>query len=320
MNIMNDAQQSTYNFVVNQAYTVNTTIYATQFPDLDFSRLVTVDTSAPEWTPGIITFMSNTSGAAQWFSTGAKDVPKANITVDRGQTAVHTAAIGYGYDLEEIGQAQLLGVGLTTGRALAARRAYQEFMWNITLTGDAAKGLKGLGNQTGIVSTVAPADGTAGVTTWFAADGTPTKTAAQIARDFNNILIGVFVGSLTVEIVDTVIMPYSTLANMAAMQYSPGSDTTLLEFISKNNILTSTRGLPLTIRGELGLDTAGAAGTRRIIAYANREDVTKLHLPMPHRFLPVYQDGPTSFEIPGIFRTGGIEVLRPGAFRYLDGI
>jgi hypothetical protein len=41
---------------------------------------------------------------------------------------------------------------------------------------------------------------------------------------------------------------------------------------------------------------------------------------MPHRFLPVYQDGPTSFEIPGIFRTGGIEVLRPGAFRYLDGI
>jgi hypothetical protein len=125
---------------------------------------------------------------------------------------------------------------------------------------------------------------------------------------------------LTVEIVDTVIMPYSTLANMAAMQYSPGSDTTLLEFISKNNILTSTRGLPLTIRGELGLDTAGAAGTRRMIAYANREDVTKLHLPMPHRFLPVYQDGPTSFEIPGIFRTGGIEVLRPGAFRYLDGI
>jgi hypothetical protein len=41
---------------------------------------------------------------------------------------------------------------------------------------------------------------------------------------------------------------------------------------------------------------------------------------MPHRFLPVYQDGPTSFEIPGIFRTGRRRSLRPGAFRYLDGI
>jgi hypothetical protein len=320
MNIMNDAQQSTYNFVVNQAYTVNTTAYAAPFPDLDFGRLVTVDTSAPEWTPGIITFMSNSAGAAQWFSTGAKDVPKANITIDKGQTSVHTAAIGHGYDLEEIGQAQLLGIPLSNGRALAARQAYMEFMWDVTLTGDAVKGLKGLGNQSLVTPVIATADGTAGVTTWFAADGTPTKTSAQIMRDFNNILIGVFVGSLTVEVVDTVIMPYSTLAGLAAMQYSPGSDTTVLEFITKNNILTATRGLPLTIRGEIGLDTAGGAGTRRMIAYANRENVVKLHLPMPHKFLPVYQDGPTSFEIPGIFRTGGVEVIRPGAFRYLDGI
>jgi hypothetical protein len=40
---------------------------------------------------------------------------------------------------------------------------------------------------------------------------------------------------------------------------------------------------------------------------------------MPHRFFPVYQDGPFNFEIPGAFRTGGVETLRPGAFRYLYG-
>ena len=79
-------------------------------------------------------------------------------------------------------------------------------------------------------------------------------------------------------------------------------------------------GQQLTVRGVLGLDNIGTGSTRRMVAYANRQDVVKLHLPMPHRFLPVYQDGPTSFQIPGIFRTGGVEVLRPGAFRYLDGI
>jgi hypothetical protein len=94
----------------------------------------------------------------------------------------------------------------------------------------------------------------------------------------------------------------------------------VLSFILRTNILTQMTGRQLTVRGVLGLDTAGAGGTRRMVAYANREDVVKLHLPMPHRFFPVYQDGPFNFEIPGAFRTGGVEVLRPGAFRYLDGI
>jgi hypothetical protein len=76
----------------------------------------------------------------------------------------------------------------------------------------------------------------------------------------------------------------------------------------------------LTIRGVLGLDTAGSGATKRMVAYANRQDVVKLHLPMPHRFLPVATQDSIHFDVPGIFRTGGVEVLRPGAFRYLDGI
>jgi hypothetical protein len=57
-----------------------------------------------------------------------------------------------------------------------------------------------------------------------------------------------------------------------------------------------------------------------MVVYANREDVVKTLLPMPHRFMPVFQDGPIHFEVPGLFRTGGVDVLRPSAFRYLDGI
>jgi hypothetical protein len=320
MTILNDAQQAAYNFTVNQAYTVNSTVYETKFADLDFSRLVYVDSSAPEWTPGIITFMSSTVGAARWYSSGAKDVNKADVAMDKSQVSIHMAAVGYGYDLEEIGQAQLMGMNLSGAKALAARRAYMEFMWNVTLSGDTVKGLKGLANQTGVTSALAPADGTGAVTTWFDTNGNATKTPAQIIRDINNVLTGVFTGSQTVEIVDTILLPYSTLGYLAATPMSPTNDTTILNFILQNNILTSTRGIALTIRGEIGLDALGAGATKRMLAYANREDVVKLHLPMPHKFLPVYVDGPTSFEIPGIFRTGGVEVIRTGAFRYLDGV
>ena len=315
---LNDA--AAFNFVVAQAATINPIVYETRFPELPWNELVFVDTSAPEWTPGIITFSSTTVGQARWYSGGAKDVAKADIAMDKFQQAVHMASIGYGYDLEEVGQAQLLNVGLTARKGLAAARAYNEFMWRISQTGDADKGLKGLVNQSGVSTATAPADGTGSVTTWFDAGGVRTKTPAQILRDFNNVIVGIFTGSNTVEMADTVLLPFAVLAWLGATPMSDTNSETILSFIQRNNYYTQQTGRPLTIRGVLGLDTAGGSGTRRMVAYANRQDVVVLHLPMPHRFLPVYQDGPTSFEVPGIFRTGGVDVLRPAAFRYLDGI
>ncbi|WP_202391067.1 DUF2184 domain-containing protein [Allopontixanthobacter sediminis] len=315
---MNDA--AAFNFVVAQAATINPTVYETQFPDLPWNELVFVDTSAPEWTPGIITFASSTVGAARWYAGGAKDIARADVTMEKSQQAVHMASIGYGYDLEEVGQAQLLGVNLGTRKPVAARRAYNEFMWAVTQTGDTTKGLKGLVNQSSVTAGTAPADGTGSVTTWFDANGVATKTPAKILRDFNNAIIGIFTGSNTVEMADTVLLPFNVLAWLGATPMSDTNSETILSFVLRNNFYTQQTGRPLTVRGVLGLDTAGASSTRRMAAYANRQDVVSLHLPMPHRFLNVYQDGPTSFEVPGIFRTGGVDVSRPGAFRYLDGI
>lgn len=321
---MTDAQQAQFSFVLNNAYTINQTVYKTAYPDLEFGRLVYVDTSAPEWTPGIVTFMSSTVGKADWWSGAAKDVPRADVTMDKSEVRVHMAAIGYGYNDEEIGQAQLLGMDLSSAKAEAARRAYMEFMWNITLTGDTTKNLLGLANQSSVTTGNAPADGTGSVTTWFDGSGNATKTPTQIIRDINNVLTGIFTGSLTVEMADTLLLPYSTISYLGATPVSSTNSETLLSFIMRTNIYTMTTGQQLTIRGVLGLDTAGASSTKRMVAYRNAQDVVKLHLPMPHRFGHsgglVYQDGPSSFQIPGRFRTGGVEVLRTGAFRYLDGI
>jgi hypothetical protein len=43
-------------------------------------------------------------------------------------------------------------------------------------------------------------------------------------------------------------------------------------------------------------------------------------MPMPHRFLPIWQTGPIQFEVPGIFRLGGVDLRLPKAMRYLDAI
>ena len=320
MNYMTDAQQAQLGFIANQVHTINTQIYAQKYPDLDFGRLVYVDSSAPEWTPGLVTFLSGSVGKAEWFSGAAKDVAKADTTMNKSEIRVHMAAVGYSFNIEEVGQAQLLQTNLSTLKAEAARRAYVEFMWNVTMTGDPVKGLVGLSNQSNVVSGVAPADGTGDVATWFDANGNATKTPDKIVRDINNVLTGVYTGSQTVEMADTLLLPYSIISYLSATPMSSTNSETILSFIIRTNICTQMTGQALTIRGVLGLDSAGNGGTKRMIAYANRQDVVKLHLPMPHKFLPVATADSIHFDVPGIFRTGGVEVLRPGAFRYLDGI
>jgi hypothetical protein len=49
-----------------------------------------------------------------------------------------------------------------------------------------------------------------------------------------------------------------------------------------------------------------------MVVYRRDPQVLKLHLPMPHWFLPVFQTGPMTLDIPGIFRVGSVEVRRPG--------
>jgi hypothetical protein len=312
--------QAALGFLINQAYVINAQVYRTVYADLPWNELVYVDQSAPEWSLGAVTFISDTVGKADWGTGFADDVPLADVTRDQVDTRFRFAHVGYEYNMEELGIAQQLGVPLQADKALAARRAYNEFMWNVTIFGSPVKNMKGLTNADNVVAGLAPADGTGGDTRWFDNNGVLRKTPMQIVRDFNAMLTGIFTGSMYTEMADTVLMPFTTMSFMASTPISDVSDTTILEFVLANNIRTlQGQGRP-NVRGLIGLDTAGTGGSKRAVAYRNAQDVAKLHLPAPHRFEAPRIKGAYGFMVPGWFRTGGVDVNRPLAFRYLDGI
>lgn len=319
--LVNDAQALA--FVQGQAYKVNQTIYETRYPDWDFGRLVFVDTSGPAWAPGILTYTSDLSGRANWQSGYAKDIPLADVSQDMQTKNFHLAAIGYQYNIEEVNTAIQIGGSLSDRRARAARLAYTKFMYDLTLKGSAEKGLGGLINYPGVPVVAIPADGTGGVTYWVNSAGVGTKTPAQIVRDINLLLQGISLATFEAEMADTILLPVEAFNYIAATPYAATTMETILSFIQRTNIYTMQTGRPLTIRTVRELGTAGvapSAGTGRIVAYKNDQEYVKLHLPMPHQFLPVYQDGPLNWAVPGIFRTGGVELLTTAAFRYGDGI
>ena len=310
-----DAPQRAMSFLVQQATLIEPQVYAMRYQDIQYPQLMPVDTSAPEWINSVTYFSLDSVGQATWFNGGAQDVNHAELLREKFETSVSMAAIGYRYNLEELGKAQLLGMNLTTEKANAARRASEEFIDRIAFVGDPSKGMLGLVNQTGVTASTAPADGTGSATTFA------SKTPDQVLRDINAALTGIFTGTLGAEIADTLLLPYSVLLDLSTRRIDAVNQTTILEWVERNNIYTRTTGQALTIRGLFGyLDTAGAGSTRRMIAYRRSPEVLKMHMPAPFRFLPVWQIGPMVFEVPGFFRLGGVDVRRPAAVRYLDAI
>ena len=314
----NDTQALT--LVQNQAFRINQRVYETRYPDWDFGRLIYVDTTGPEWSPGVMTYTSDMTGRANWQSGYAKDVPMADVNQAMTQRVHQLGAIGYQWNIEEVSTVlNLPGASLSDRRARAARLAYTKFMYDVTVKGSTEKGFGGLINYSGVTVTDAPNDGTGSARVWVNSAGVGLKTPAQIVRDINLGLMGVHLGTYEIEMADTILLPFEAYNYIASTPYSAVTTETILSFVQRTNIYTQQTGQALTIRTVRELSTGDAAGTAgRMVAYKNNQDYVKLHLPMPHRFLPVYQDGPLNYVVPGVFRTGGVELLTTKAMRYID--
>lgn len=308
--------QAALSFLQQTAQFVEPGIYELKYPEIQYPNLVPVDTSGSEWMKSIGFYTSDKVGQATWFNHLANDVPFANISLAKLEQPIEMASIGYYWTLEEAGQAAMSSgptINVVTERAAAARRAAEEFIDRIAFFGDTTKNWTGLTNDANVTIVGAPADGTGSSALWA------NKTGIQMGRDINLILSAVYTGSLTTETADTLLLPPDRFTTLAGSLLT-NTAVSGLSYVQQSNAYTALTGSPLTIRTVRGLETAGAGGVARAIAYRRDAQVLKLHLPMPFNFRPVMQATALRFDVPGIFRTGGVEIRRPGSMRYLDNI
>lgn len=304
--------QANLAFVVSQASHIESEVYKTKYPELNYAELIPVDYSASEFVPSVTYFSMDVAGSAKWTNGNAKDIPMVGASMNKTETPVATAAIGYGYGFEEIGYARQLGVSLSSDLAVAARRGYDQLVYDIAFDGDDDKGFEGLFAYTGVAQATVENDGTASATEWS------TKTPDQIIRDVNDTLIGIHAATKTVELADTLLLPVTSWQYISSTRLT-GTNRTILEFIQKANVYTAQTGQPLTIQGHRGLETAGASSAKRMVAYRRNPQVLKLHIPMEHRFFAPQIEG-FFVQVPGMFRLGGLDIRLPKAVSYKDGI
>lgn len=299
--------QSALGFLQSQTSHIETQVNEIVYPDIQYPSLIPVDTSAHPFAQTVTYYSSDKVGRASWINGNASDIPMADTSMAEHQTNVYTAGIGYGWGWEEVGIAQKLGINLGNDKAMAARRAYEEMVDRVALTGDTEKNFQGLINNSSVDESAAT-NGSWG-----------TATTDEILQDVNDALLDVATGTLYTSVADTLLLSPGKM-NFIATKRLGDTTMTILEFLRQNNTYTAMTGRPLTIRTVRGLETAGTGGTEQLIAYRRDPQVLKLHIPMPHRFLPVVQDGPLRWVVPGVFRLGGLDIRRPGEVKYRYGI
>lgn len=314
------AAQAALGFLISQTSHIEAGVNATVYPDILYPGLVPVDTSAHPFAKTVTYFSSDQVGRADWLNLNADDVPLATTERTKHETQVHAAGIGYGYGWEELEHARMLGIPLAADDAMAARRAYEEMVDRVVMDGDAAKGYNGLLAYPGVTAAGAEHGN------WASA------AEDEILRDVNAAIGLVHSQSNTTVMANTVLLPWERFLLIAGKRLGDTSET-ILDFLVRKNIYTATTGQPLMIRAIRKLDEAGTSvslsGARnftppppgaRMVAYRRDPQVLKVHIPMPHRFLPARQAGPLRFEVPGVFRLGGLDIRRPKEVVYVDGI
>lgn len=308
-------------YVTDQTYTIAAEVERVEYPGIDLNDFLVINTQGDPWANGITTYTLDGTGQARWYNGGANTIPLAEVSRGRTDFPFEMGALGYEFNLEEVNKARLAGLNISDEKAFYAREGAEQFIYYVGILGDTLRGVTGLINNAGVTSGYVAAVGTQNGTTAGTAASRlwANKTPQQIVADINGTIVAPYNATNQIRMADTLLLPFTRLQYLD-ITVMPNTTETLLTFINRTNSYTSRTGQPLKLRGLRELETAGAGGTARMVAYSRNARVAKFHMPMPFQFLPVWQNGPMNWLVPGIFRIGGTDWIRPLSAVYSDGI
>lgn len=293
-------------FFARQLEALRPGILEVQYPELKGARLVPVDTNIA---PGAMTWtyrVFDHVGSALVTSDLSTAIPRADIKGSESTQVIRSVVNAYGYSILENRAAMMAKTPLVPQRAMAARDIIERTLDNVIFLGDPVMGLKGLLNQSGVV-TYTVANGASGSQSWS------TKTPDEIIADMNGIVNKIVSDSLEIEQPDTLLLPLSAYTYISAKRMGDADPNTILSHFLRNS--PYIKSVEATHKSESNSAWTG----KRMVCY--RRDPNKLAALMPQPFeqFPPQAEG---FELVTNChaRTGGVVVMYPKSIAYGDGI
>ncbi len=287
-------------FVENELKVIETKMYERMFPELDAREKIPtsshVNPAAMAWSYDTM----DKRGQANFVGASGTDIPRVDVSRQRNTHPIRTIAIAYGWTLEEIEAARMVGMGLDTMKADAARRAIAELDHNILLYGDAQRNLPGF-----LTNPVTPRISLP-TGNWAAA------TPDQIIADLNALPDEMYTATIRVHRPDTMVLPLQ-FRRIISQTRIPDTGLTIEEFFLRTNRwIKEISDLP-------ELDTAGVSGGPTMVAYQKTPGMLRGVVPMEYSQIPPQVSG---FEtvVAARSRVGGTAFYYPLSMFFGDGL
>jgi hypothetical protein len=246
-----------------------------------------------------------------WYN-GTK-IPGVSVDGEKIGHYLRVCAQEVCYDAIELARSQMLNQPIDRQKFDALNVLYQMSCDEYAYIGSTATGSTA---ETGLLnSSIVEYDL---VTTGVSGYTWALKTPLEIQKDINDILSKAWQNSgYTVVPRDLLINP----VNFGLIAGKPMSDlsvTTVLEFVSKNNLCMAENGVPLNIKPCKWCTGRGQSSYNRMLAYTNDPKYVRMVM-VPIRAEQAYYEG-ISFHRPYIWALGGIEIVKPETMIYRDEI
>lgn len=292
-------------FIARELVSVETAVYEKRYPEFKGRSLVPKK-SLPEGATFASYSEQDEYGSAKIISSGADDLPRAEVSRTETLVQIYTVGDAYAYTTMELKKAAFARQSLDAAKAMAARRIMEQKIDLLIQTGDAAYGMKGLLNQSGTNTYVVP-NGGLGSPLWV------NKTSDEILTDLNAMANAPSNATNGIEYPDTMVLPIAQYDLISQKPRSSTSDTTIKEFFLGNSPYIKE------IIPWWPCKTAGAAGVTRAVTY--RRDLEALWYYMPQEFQAMApQLRNLEYLIPCTCDFGGVHVRLPKSITYADGI
>lgn len=306
-----DANESA--FFARELETIKTRTYDILYPEYKATRLIPVSTDAGPGAETITYRQFDAVGVMKIIANYADDLPRADIKGLEFSSPVRSLGGSYGYNIQEIRNAQMAGRPLSQRKAAAVRQAYEQAVnkiaWSASATDGVNGGLVGLLYNANVTKDTPQSGGN-----WIAG----VVSAANILLDMNQAINDVISLTKGVEVPDTLLLPLDEYGHINTMERSVNSDLTVLEYFKRNQ-----PGVTVEWVNELAdvdpKPSGGAGPSNLMIAYRRSPDKLTLEIPQPfEQFMA--QERNLEFVVPAHGRIGGVIIYYPLSVNIVEGI
>jgi hypothetical protein len=279
---------------------------------LQASSLIPIDPDVRGEGIETITYRSYSKvGVAAFFGDYGGSIPRVDVFGEEVSVKPKRYGAAYGFSVFEIKKAARAGENLRSRKANAAFRAMEEKTDNIIWNGAPKRNIQGFLDYPGIQEYSVPEGSGSGTTAENKEWG--NKTSSEIYADMRAMVKVPKVNTNEIEVPNTLLLPTEQYELIKDIQFSTGSDLTIMEYFKRNNSEVEVVSVPY-------LSGVGADSTDRMIAYVKDVDHLTQEMPVPIKQEPPFQEDSFNYVVPLWAEHAGVIVYYPSSVIQADGI